>query len=106
MAATFAAIETLMDAAVAAMAAADYGTARDKALAAQALLSVLPNTSRNSSGGGSDALTWDRVAVSQFVANAIKLANASRGIVESKVRLQPLPGAGVNQLGVWGQGNY
>lgn len=101
MAATFAAIETLMDAAVAAMANGDYLAARDKALAAQGILSVLPNTTRNSSGGGSDGLTWDRVALSQFVANAIKLANAKQGISVSKVALQPLPGSGPNQLGVW-----
>ena len=44
MAVTYAAITTLMDAAVTAMASADYATARDKVLAAQAILSVLPNT--------------------------------------------------------------
>ena len=101
MAITYAAIEALMDDAVAAMAAADYLTARDKALAAQGLLSALPNTSRNSSGGGSDALTWDRVALSEFVRNAIKFANAKHGFSTSKVVYQPLPGRGVNQIGVW-----
>lgn len=101
MAITYADIEALMNDAVAAMATADYLTARDKALAAQGLLSALPNTSRNSSGGGADALTWDRVALSQFVSNAIKFANAKHGISTSKVVYQPLPGRGVNQLGVW-----
>ena len=101
MAVTYAAITTLMDDAVTAMASADYATARDKALAAQAVLSVVPNTTQNTSGGGSNGVTWDRVALSQFVANAIKLANASQGISTSQVALQPLTNVGGTQIGVW-----
>lgn len=86
-------ITTLMEAAVAAMADSDYGTARDKALAAQALLSVTPDTTRNSAGGGSQQLTWDRVALSQFVDRVQKLLNGSTGIGVSKVVICPVMGA-------------
>ena len=101
MAATFAAITALMDSAVAYMSAGDYAAARDKALAAQGILSVLPNTSRNTSGGGSDGLNWDRVALSQFVENCTKLASARLGVQASNVVTQPLTSEGVNQIGVW-----
>jgi len=101
MAVTFATITALMDSAVAYMAVGDYASARDKALAAQGVLSVLPNTNRNSSGGGSDGLNWDRVALSQFVENCTKLANARLGMQTSKVVCQPLTTDGVNQIGVW-----
>lgn len=101
MAVTFATITDLMDAAVAALAAGDYATARDKALAAQGVLSVLPNTAATSSGGGSNSMQWDRVALSQFVANAIKLANAQQGISTSLTRTYPAAPAPANQLGVW-----
>jgi hypothetical protein len=45
----------------------DYATARDKALAAQAIASILPDTNRVTGGGGTQGLTWDRTAISQFI---------------------------------------
>lgn len=89
MAASFAAVQTLMEAAVTAMAAAEYSTARDKALAAQMLLAVLPNTTQGTAGGGSDGLSWDRVAVSKIVDQCTALANASRGMQSSRGVSQP-----------------
>lgn len=78
-------ISALMSAAVTAMGNGDYATARDKALAAQALLSVTPDTNRQIAGGGTQGLTWDRVALTQFVDRLQKLLNASTGIGVSKV---------------------
>ena len=99
MAVTYAAITTLMDAAVTAMASADYATARDKALAAQAILSVLPNTTNQSSGGGQNTMSWDRVALSKFIENCTRLAAAQQGVQTTLVNLQPLTNSGGNQLG-------
>jgi len=101
MAVTYSVVTTLMDAAVAALAAADYQTARDKAIAAQGVLSAIPDTTRGTSGGGSDGVTWDRVALSQFITQCTKLANAKQGIGVSKVQVQPLQAMGVNQIGIW-----
>lgn len=101
MAVTYAAITTLMDAAVLAMASADYATARDKALSAQAILSVLPNVTDNTVDGGSKQMQWDRVALSKFIENCTRLANASAGIQTSLAAMQPLTNSGGNQLGVW-----
>lgn len=100
MAISYATITTLMEAATTALAAGDYATARDKALAAQGVLAILPDTSRNSSGGGSDSATWDRVALSTFLENATRLANAQLGVQSSVVRLQPLSFDGKPVLGV------
>jgi hypothetical protein len=101
MSATYAAVTAAMDAAVVSLGNGDYAAARDKALAAQAILSILPDTSRNTSGGGSDGVTWDRVAVSQFVDRVTKLANISLGVQVQKVQTQPLLGVGVNQIGLY-----
>lgn len=94
-------ISTLMTAATTAMAAGDYAAARDSALAAQALLSITPDTSRQSAGGGSQSLTWDRVALSQFVDRVQKLLNSATGMGVSKVVLDPLDVDGVSQVGIW-----
>jgi hypothetical protein len=84
---SFSDISDLMADAVTAMASNDYATARDKALAAQALASVLPDTSRSAGDGGSQSLTWDRVAISQFVDRVQRLYNSSAGIQVSKVQI-------------------
>ena len=83
-------ITTLMEAAVAALADGDYGPARNKALAAQGLLSVLPDTSRSTGGGGSQGVTWDRVALTTFLDRVQRLLNGSAGIQVSKVQIEPL----------------
>lgn len=99
---TYADIVTNMTAAVTALGNGDYAEARNKALAAQALLSILPDTSRSTGGAGSQSLTWDRVAVSTFLDRVQRLLNGSQGVQVSKVQLQPLCGqASSQQLGLF-----
>lgn len=87
---SYSAVTALMDDAVSAMGTGDYATARDKALAAQALMSVIPDTTRDNSGGGSQQMTWDRVALSQFVDRVQRILNGSVGISVSKVVIDPV----------------
>ena len=98
---SYAAVSTAMDAAVTALGLGDYATARDKALAAQAVLSILPDTQRNAGGGGQENMTWDRVAVSQFIDRMQSLANSAKGITTSNVVKCPLSVQGVSQAGIW-----
>jgi hypothetical protein len=61
-------INHFMDAAVTAVAAGDYATARQNALAAQGLIATLPRASRSAgTGGGTQSAEWDAEAVAQFV---------------------------------------
>lgn len=85
-------ITTAMGLAVTALAAGDYATARDKALAAQAMASVLPDTNRSAGDGGSQGVSWDRTAISEFVDRMQKLANSAAGIGVSKVTLHRVTG--------------
>jgi hypothetical protein len=98
---SYADITTAMNAAVAALTAGDYGLARDKALAAQALSSVLPDTSRQIGAGGSEGLTWDRVAISTFLDRMQRIANSAVGVQSSRVVICPVRNGGVSQLGIW-----
>lgn len=90
-----------MDTAQASLAAGDFITARNSALAAQGMLALLPDTTRNSSGGGSDGVTWDRIAIDKFVSVLTRLSNSHRGVQVSRVNLVPLPGERPSQIGVW-----
>lgn len=74
---TISELTTLKTAALAALASADYDTAIEKALAAQMLLAVTPNISRNLAGGGSQSITWNPSQIDQFVAHCRKLKSAS-----------------------------
>lgn len=85
-------ITTYMTAATTALASGDYASARDNALAAQALASVLPDTQRSAGDGGQQGLTWDRIAISQFTDRMQRLLNASVGIQVSKAQLTPVSG--------------
>jgi hypothetical protein len=87
MAISFSTIADYMTAATTALAGGDYAGARNNALAAQALASVLPDTNRSSGMGGSQGLIWDRVAISQFVDRVQRLLNSSDGVQVSKVTL-------------------
>lgn len=82
---SYAAVTTAMTAATTALAAGDFATARNQALTAQALMSVIPDTVRNSGGGGSQEMTWDRVAISNFIDRMQKLLNSTSGMTSSKV---------------------
>lgn len=94
-------ITTYMAAATTALAGGDYASARDNALAAQALASVLPDTQRSAGDGGQQGLSWDRVAISQFVDRCQRLLNSSVGVQVSKARTLPVCGSGPSQLGLW-----
>ena len=86
-----------MDAAVTAIAGADYSTARDKALAAQAVLAAFPDSNRQTVGGGSQGHSWDRVAISNFIDRCQRLTNSAKGIQVSKVAINAVNGMGVSQ---------
>ena len=90
-----------MVSATSALAAGNYASARDAALGAQALLSITPDTSESTDGGGSRGMTWDRVALSQFIDRMQKLLTGSTGVIVSKVVIQPVCGSGPQQLGTW-----
>lgn len=79
----------------------DYATARDKALAAQGLAAILPDTNRVTGSGGTEGLTWDRAAISQFIDRMQKLLNSKTGMQTSKVVYRPLQNEGVSQIGIW-----
>lgn len=93
-------ISDQMTAAVAALTAGNYAAARDAALAAQALASVLPDTERMAGDGGKQSLKWDRTAISQFVDRVQRLLNSSAGIQVSKIQIdRPTEFDLTNQLG-------
>ena len=50
-----------------------------EAVAAQALLAITPSGGR-SAGGGSQNVTWDGAAISNFCDRVQKLMNSARGI--------------------------
>lgn len=97
----YADVTAAMNAAQTALGLGDYATARDKALAAQAFLAILPDVNRDTGGGGSQATTFDRRSIADFITTATRLANSSHGIGVSKVRIRPLHGEGCVQPGVW-----
>jgi hypothetical protein len=87
MAISYSQITDLMSAATTALAAGNYASARDNAIAAQGLLSVLPDTERKSGDGGQQSLTWDRRAIDEFVIRCQRLVNAKLGVQVSEVQI-------------------
>jgi hypothetical protein len=69
---TTAEINTRMNAAIAALDAADYSAAYRHALGAQAMLAVKPDTSFSD-----EELTYDREAIGQFLKNVEKLERSA-----------------------------
>lgn len=61
-------LNTLYDAAVAAMDAADFGTAILKLMAIKARLATTPNLSRAIAGGGSEAIAWNAAEIDSLIA--------------------------------------
>lgn len=98
---SFAAISTAMDSATTYLIAGNYALARDYALKAQALASILPDTTRSTGGGGSQGLTWDRVAITTFLDRVQRLLNSSAGIQVTKICTQPVDGTSPSQIGIW-----
>ncbi len=61
-------VNSYMLAAVAAMAAGNYWTAMNNALAAQGIMAVLPKISRSAgTGGGEMSASWDPVGIANFI---------------------------------------
>jgi len=81
--ATAATVNTLGDAASTAIAAGDWATALTKALAAQAQLSVLPDSEYQA--GGQTVLRYDRRAVESLVANIRRQQSAALGMQQTKI---------------------
>lgn len=94
MATTLTSIDTLMTAAIAAMEDGDFSTAMRKALAAQAYLSLFPDTVRAEGGGAtsgaSQSMRFDRLSIADFIKNLRKFANQSIGIQVENVSLEAL----------------
>lgn len=75
-------VNTYMLAAVQALAAGDYGTAVNNALAAQGLMSVLPKISRSAgTGGGEMSASWDPVGVANFLKALRQQQGSAQGMV-------------------------
>jgi hypothetical protein len=87
MAIAYSQITDLMTAATAALAAGNYASARNNAIAAQGLLAVLPDTERKAGDGGQQSLTWDRPAIDKFVDRVQRLLNSGLGVQVSKVQI-------------------
>jgi len=87
MAIAYSQIADLMTAATAALATGNYTSARDNALAAQGLASVLPDTERSAGDGGKQSLKWDRLAIDQFVNRVQRQLNGGVGVQVSKVQI-------------------
>jgi hypothetical protein len=81
MAITVASLNSAMDAAVTALLSGDYATALRQAVAAQGILTVLPELSRSAgTGGGSQAAKWTQPGIDQFVGRVSRLQGASLGV--------------------------
>lgn len=78
-------INTYVAAAVTAIDAGSYATARNKLMAAKALLIALPDSSK-----GSEQLRWDRNAIDELIQQCKALASATTGIQRTYVEyIQP-----------------
>ena len=86
MAITVASLNAAMDAAVTALLAGDYATALRQAVAAQGILTVLPELSRSAgTGGGSQAAKWTQAGIDQFVGRVSRLQGASLGVQSAPI---------------------
>lgn len=75
------ALNSYMDAAVTALAAGDYATALNQVLAAQGILSVLPDLTRSSgTDGGTQAAKWDRTAIDGLIKRIRQQQGAGLGV--------------------------
>jgi len=81
--ATLATVNTLGDAAAVAIAAGDWATALAKAMAAQAQLSVMPDSEQQH--GGQTSLRYDRRAIESMIANIRRQQSAATGMQQTRV---------------------
>jgi len=70
-------LDTLYEAAVAAMDAADFATAILKLMAIKARLATTPNLNRAVAGGGSEAITWNAAEIDSLITQCRQLKAAS-----------------------------
>ena len=85
-------LNTLYSAAATAMEAGDWDTAITKLMAMQARLASTPNLTRNLAGGGSQAIAWNGVNITELIgqcrinkAQALSAASASGPFQSTKV---------------------
>ena len=71
-----------------ALAAGDYATAINNALAAQGLAGSLPKVSRNAGmGGGAQTAEWDAIGINNYVVNLRKQYWASLGVQTAEIEI-------------------
>ncbi len=74
-------LNAAMAAAVAALAAGNYPTAINQALAAQGLLACLPKISRSAgAGGGEMSAAWDAAGIDNFIRRLRQQQGAALGV--------------------------
>jgi len=71
-------LDTLYDAAVAAMDAADYSTAVLKLMTIKARLATTPNLSKSLGGGGSASITWNATELDTLISQCKQLKAQAR----------------------------
>lgn len=71
-------LETLYEAAVAAMDAADYSAAILKLMAIKARLASTPNLSKSIGGGGSSSITWNAAEIDSLITQCKQLKAQAR----------------------------
>ncbi len=82
---TVAALNTQRDAAVAALLAGDYATAKQHALAAKLLLSTGMASVSESAGGGSRSMSWDANAIDEFLRECDRMLAGTGGVRTTKI---------------------
>ena len=79
-------LNSYMSAALAALAAGDYATAINNALAAQGIVATLPKASRSAgTGGGEQSASWDVAGIDNFIKRLRQQQGASLGIQQTLV---------------------
>ncbi len=79
-------------AAIAALAAGDYTTAVNQALAAQAVLATIPSNAARGGGasGGNQSLAWSAEAIDSFIVRCRQQGASAQGITSANItRRQP-----------------
>jgi hypothetical protein len=97
-------LNSCMDAAVLALAGGDYATALNQSLAAQGILSLIPDLTRASGkDGGSQAAKFDRLAIDSFIKRIRQQQGAALGVqTQDVVYVNPVPDGSQFEAGFWG----
>ncbi len=83
----FALIQQYRAAAIAALAAGDYNTAVNQALAAQAVLATIPSNAVRGAGpmGGNQSLAWSAEAIDSFIVRCRQQGASIQGITSAPI---------------------